>query len=149
MKMRGLRPSFFVSQKTMRGGGKLRGGDGASVQLCDIEICGFMTAILLTKMKSQTIINFISKLLNWGDKTIHRYENGSIQGKAHNSLLLFLRDPGNMRLYLTENEVVLEEKQRRKLLDTIDHLEQENGGRIAAARRVGRMEAQISGLKNL
>ena len=91
-------------------------------------------------MKSQTIINFISKLLNWGDKTIHRYENGSIQGKAHNSLLLFLRDPGNMRLYLTENEVVLE---------TIDHLEQENGGRIAAARRVGRMEAQISGLKNL
>lgn len=54
-----------------------------------------------------------------------------------------------MRLYLTENEVVLEEKQRRKLLDTIDHLEQENGGRIAAARRVGRMEAQISGLKNL
>ena len=30
-----------------------------------------------------------SKLLNWGDKTICRYENGSIQDKAHNSLLLF------------------------------------------------------------
>lgn len=34
-----------------------------------------------------------AKLLNWGDKTIRRYENGSIQDKAHNSLLLFLREP--------------------------------------------------------
>lgn len=31
-----------------------------------------------------------AKLLNWGDKTICRYENGSIQDKAHNSILLFL-----------------------------------------------------------
>ena len=30
-----------------------------------------------------------AKLLNWGDKTIYRYENGSIQDKAHNSLLIF------------------------------------------------------------
>ena len=27
-----------------------------------------------------------ARLLNWGDKTICRYENGSIQDKAHNSL---------------------------------------------------------------
>ena len=47
-----------------------------------------------------------AKLLNWGDKTICRYENGSIQDKAHNSLLLFLREPANMRTYLTENEIV-------------------------------------------
>ncbi len=46
-----------------------------------------------------------AKLLNWGDKTICRYENGSIQDKAHNSLLIFLREPENMRSYLTENEV--------------------------------------------
>lgn len=30
-----------------------------------------------------------SKLLNWGDKTICRYENGSLQDRAHNSLLIF------------------------------------------------------------
>ena len=41
-----------------------------------------------------------SKLLNWGDKTIHRYENGSIQDKAHNTLLLFLRNHKNMKAYL-------------------------------------------------
>ena len=66
-----------------------------------------------------------AKLLNWGDKTICRYENGSIQDKAHNSLLLFLREPENMRTYLTENEIVLDESQKAKLLDTVDKLEQD------------------------
>lgn len=65
-----------------------------------------------------------AKLLNWGDKTICRYENGSIQDKAHNSLLLFFRDPENMRMYLTENEVSLGERQKAKLLATVEHLEQ-------------------------
>lgn len=65
-----------------------------------------------------------SKLLNWGDKTIFRYENGSVQDKAHNSLLLFLRKPENMRTYLTENEVTLDEKQKMKLWNTIEKLEQ-------------------------
>ena len=65
-----------------------------------------------------------AKLLNWGDKTICRYENGSIQDKVHNSLLLFLREPENMRTYLTENEVTIDEKQKAKLLDTVEKLEQ-------------------------
>ena len=69
-----------------------------------------------------------AKLLNWGDKTICRYENGSIQDKAHNSLLLFLREPENMRTYLTENEIVLDERQKTKLLDTV--LEQDTDYRV-------------------
>lgn len=66
-----------------------------------------------------------SKLLNWGDKTIFRYENGSVQDKAHNSLLLFLRKPENMRTYLIENEVTLDEKQKMKLWNTLEKLEQD------------------------
>ncbi len=66
-----------------------------------------------------------AKLLNWGDKTICRYENGSIQDKAHNSLLLFLREPENMRTYLTENEVALSRRQLNRLLETIDRIEQD------------------------
>lgn len=66
-----------------------------------------------------------AKLLNWGDKTIHRYENGAIQDKAHNSLLVFLKDPENMRSYLMENEVGVEEKQKVKILATIECLEQD------------------------
>jgi putative zinc finger/helix-turn-helix YgiT family protein len=71
-----------------------------------------------------------AKLLNWGDKTICRYENGSIQDKAHNSLLLFLREPKNMRTYLTENEVSLDARQKVKLLDTVDKLEQDTEYRV-------------------
>ena len=71
-----------------------------------------------------------AKLLNWGDKTSCRYENGSIQDKAHNSLLLFLREPENMRTYLTENEIVLDERQKAKLLDTVDKLEQDTEYRV-------------------
>ena len=71
-----------------------------------------------------------AKLLNWGDKTICRYENGSIQDKAHNSLLLFLREPENMRTYLTENEIVFDERQKAKLLDIVDKLEQDTDYRV-------------------
>ena len=67
-----------------------------------------------------------AKLLNWGDKTIHRYENGSIQDKAHNSLLLFLKEPENMRTYLTQNEVMIEERQKEKLFENINRLEQDS-----------------------
>lgn len=72
----------------------------------------------------------LARLLNWGDKTIYRYENGSIQDRAHNSLLLFLREPENMRTYLTENEVALDERQKAKLLETVDQLEKNTEHRI-------------------
>ena len=64
-----------------------------------------------------------ASLLNWGDKTIRRYENGAVQDKAHNSLLLFLKDPANMREYLMENEVGLDDVQKAKLLSVVDSLE--------------------------
>lgn len=70
-----------------------------------------------------------ARILNWGDKTICRYENGSIQDKAHNSLLLLLREPANMRRYLTENEVDINEKQKNKLLNTIDNLEKKSSNK--------------------
>lgn len=71
-----------------------------------------------------------AKLLNWGDKTIRRYENGAVQDRAHNSLLLFLREPENMRTYLIENEVALDEKQISRLLETVEKLEQDTDLRV-------------------
>ncbi|MBD3950125.1 DUF4065 domain-containing protein [Tuanshanicoccus lijuaniae] len=72
-----------------------------------------------------------AKLLNWGDKTIHRYENGSIQDKAHNSLLLFLRNPENMKDYLKNNENALGEKQSARLIEVVDKLVYERGKAVA------------------
>ncbi len=71
-----------------------------------------------------------AKLLNWGDKTIRRYESGSIPDKAHNSLLLFLRKPENMKAYLVENEVLLEDKQKTKLMLIVENLENDAAARI-------------------
>ena len=75
------------------------------------------------------------KLLSWGDKTICRYENGSIQGKAHNSLLLFLREPENMRTYLTENEIAFDERQKTKLLNTIKKLDGVAGAKYSVKKK--------------
>ena len=64
----------------------------------------------------------MARLLNWGDKTIFRYENGSIQDKAHNSMLKKKKNPENMKQYIIENEVGLDDRHRDKLLNTIDML---------------------------
>ena len=67
-----------------------------------------------------------AKLLNWGDKTLFRYESGSIQDKAHNSLFILLRNPENMRTYLNDNEITINENQKKKLLERIDKLERKS-----------------------
>ena len=66
-----------------------------------------------------------AKLLNWGDKTIFRYENGSIQDKAHNDILFLLKDPFNMKNYILKNESNINEKQKNKILNLIKELEKE------------------------
>lgn len=39
----------------------------------------------------------LGALLGWGEITIHRYESGAIQDKAHNELLRLVEKPENMR----------------------------------------------------
>ena len=72
-----------------------------------------------------------ARLLNWGDKTVHRYENGAIQDKVHNSLLLFLQNTENMRNYLSDNEIIIDEKQKNKLLKTLDQLNDQSQSSLA------------------
>ena len=63
-----------------------------------------------------------AKLLGWGDKTINRYENGAIQDKAHNSILVLLKNPDNMLAYLNENEIKLDDKVKERLIAKIEYL---------------------------
>ena len=65
-----------------------------------------------------------AKLLYWDDKAIRRYENGAVQTQKQNDLLLFLREPENMRTYLAKKKINLSGKQVTELLDTINKLEQ-------------------------
>lgn len=63
-----------------------------------------------------------AKLLNWGDRTINRYENGALQDKAHNALLVFLQDPRNMKDYILRNETGLDENKLKKLRERVETL---------------------------
>jgi len=45
-----------------------------------------------------------SRLLSWGQVTIHRYENGALQGKAHDQMLSFIKQPDNMLDFLQKNK---------------------------------------------
>ena len=66
-----------------------------------------------------------AKLLDWGDKTIRRYEAGAVQSKAHNSLLLFLQNPLNMNNFLKQNEITFDEKQLQKLQTRLAQLKKD------------------------
>jgi putative zinc finger/helix-turn-helix YgiT family protein len=46
----------------------------------------------------------LSRLLGWGEVTIHRYESGAIQDEVHNEVLLFLKDPENFRTIFEKNK---------------------------------------------
>ncbi len=45
----------------------------------------------------------LSRLLGWGEITIHRYENGAIQDNVHDSTLRLVEDPQNMQKFLETN----------------------------------------------
>jgi putative zinc finger/helix-turn-helix YgiT family protein len=45
----------------------------------------------------------LSRLLGWGEITIHRYENGAIQDNVHDSTLRLIGDPQNMQKFFKAN----------------------------------------------
>jgi putative zinc finger/helix-turn-helix YgiT family protein len=49
----------------------------------------------------------LARLLQWGDVTIHRYENGAIQDKVHDEVLRFIEEPRNMNSIYKRNTAVL------------------------------------------
>ena len=52
-----------------------------------------------------------SRLLGWGEITVHRYEAGALQDEIHNNELLLLKDPKNFQ--------VLFERNRERLPNTV------------------------------
>lgn len=67
----------------------------------------------------------LAVLLNWGEVTIHRYENGSLQDEAHNSVLLALRDdPRFVLSLLTKNSGNLNQREienvRKRVLEVLN-----------------------------
>jgi putative zinc finger/helix-turn-helix YgiT family protein len=58
-----------------------------------------------------------AKILGLGDKTIARYENGSIQDEAQNNLILLADNPENFLKLLEKNKVKLTENELLQVID--------------------------------
>lgn len=65
------------------------------------------------------------RLLNFGDKTIYRYEKGSLQDDAHNTLMKYVSSPLNMEEYLNNHLTLMSDKEEKKLREKIEQLKEE------------------------
>ena len=71
----------------------------------------------------------LSRLLGWGEITLHRYESGAIQDGAHDALLRLIADPGNMQRIFESNRSKLSSYAARRLERSIADLVQEDAER--------------------
>lgn len=68
----------------------------------------------------------LSRLLGWGEITIHRYENGAIQDKGHDNLLHLIENPQNMQKIFEANRNKLPSYTASKLETRIASFPQED-----------------------
>lgn len=64
----------------------------------------------------------LSRLLEWGQVTIHRYENGSLQDTAHDQMLSFIKQPDNMLELLEKNKGNISDKLYNKIKEKAEEL---------------------------
>lgn len=61
-----------------------------------------------------------SRLLGWREHAIQRYENGSVQSKEENELLVRLSDPDEMKAYISKRKDELSDKLYKQISDAIE-----------------------------
>lgn len=64
----------------------------------------------------------MSRLLKWGEITIHRYESGALQDEVHNELLVLLKDPENFGRLFQENKGALPPDTAKKVKTRLTEL---------------------------
>lgn len=74
------------------------------------------------RKKYQLSQRALGQLLDWGEITINRYENGAIQDPAHNEVLLFISETENMVEIFEKHKHLLSLTTRKKLEDTLKQL---------------------------
>lgn len=64
----------------------------------------------------------LARLLEWGEVTINRYENGAVQDAVHNEVLMFISEPRNMKGLFEKNNQFLSKAVREKLEKRVEEL---------------------------
>lgn len=93
----------------------------------------------------------LTNILGWGGATLSRYENGSLQDKAHASMLNLIKEPHNLLKLVEDNPEVLPENKRNQLLDRLRETEKETFSleRIIEINLGGNKPNELSGFKAL
>jgi len=63
-----------------------------------------------------------SRILGWGEVTIHRYETGALQDRSHNDALVLLENPDNMKTLLENNKNKINSKDYVKIRANLQKL---------------------------
>lgn len=82
----------------------------------------FPSDITLIRQKYNLSQRALGKLLDWGEITVNRYENGALPDPAHNEVLSFIKEPFNMKQLFEKNGSFLPASTREKLQLALDQL---------------------------
>lgn len=67
-----------------------------------------------------------SRILGWGEVTIHRYETGALQDRSHNDALVLLENPDNMKKLLENNRNQINSKDYIKIKENLQKIMRDN-----------------------
>lgn len=89
------------------------------------KIVGLLTAAQIKAIRSKYGLSaeLFAKALGMGLKSITRFENGSIQSRETNGLLLLVQEPSNFLKVVNSNKERLTDKEYQRCLDGCDKTE--------------------------
>jgi putative zinc finger/helix-turn-helix YgiT family protein len=67
-----------------------------------------------------------SRILGWGEVTIHRYETGALQDRSHNDALVLLENPDNMKILLENNKNKINSKDYIKIKSNLKKIKKDD-----------------------
>ncbi|KXS45495.1 MAG: putative Xre family transcriptional regulator [Candidatus Frackibacter sp. T328-2] len=89
-----------------------------------------------------------SRVLGWGEITIHRYENGALQDNPHDDLLQTLREnPENMKMILEKHKDNLKSKTYEKVKKKVNQLIQKENMKKGLINEYRAYEEEFTGNK--
>lgn len=80
----------------------------------------FPSQIISFRKKYKLTQRELSNLLGFGDITVSRYENGSLQDEAHDQLLKFVLDPANLLKLIKQKPNILSTTKKKRIISQLE-----------------------------
>lgn len=89
----------------------------------------------------------LSRLLGWGEITLHRYEAGGLQDEAHNVALMLVQEPESMRILLEKNGNRIPKRMLERAMRRLDERQADSLVSHIAEPLVHKKKDEFSGYK--